>query len=508
MKQNIFVYSLIILLFSSLAHIEAWNGQPNPALSLSTGISPRGIAVGTLLDSDTQNLIVANFGSPTFIGQSTPASLLVSNSNLQIFSPSPEGLQLTTTVPTASGPRGLALFEIDGDSRPSLFVTAYNSNLLQVFNAKGNKLSKIGEASTLNMPVGIAVGLTRKGGVPFAAVADYGANSLSIYSLEGGRLGKRIDIPIDGGPIQVAIGDLNGSGVNQIAVACLSANKIDLLSLTPNGRQDDLSSYAVSRTIPLPNGSSPSDLKITDLNNDGLSDLVIADFVKNGILIYLQQKNGSLLPQPELATSGNHPNGLTVSDLDGNGQKDIIVANRDSDSIDVFQPMKNQYQLIQTLKTSDDPGASLGPVEVGVLDTTGTGRKDLVVSHMRSNTLKVAIQALGQIPTPTLTSGTSGNSRSAFSETTTFCYPNPTHSGNVRFSFEMNTPSPVLIQVFDIKGEKVWTRQLEEGETQNGVNTVDWSVTNQAEQNLASGLYVYSISVGTQTVTKKMAVLH
>jgi len=508
MKLKAFVCCLLFLFSASFSPLKAWNGQSGPALSLPAGTSPRGVAVGNLFDNGPENLIVANFGSPTFIGQSTPVSLLGSNSNLQVFSPSPQGLQLTTTVSTASGPRGLALFGLPGQSRQSIFVTAYDSNLLQVFSSRGSRLEKTGEAPTLNMPVGVAVGLTRAGGIPFAAVADYGSNSLSIYPLEEGKLGKRIDVPVDGGPIQVAIGDLNGSGINQIAVACLSGNKIDLLSLAPNGRESDLSSYAVTRTIPMPVGSSPSDLKVNDLNNDGLADLVVADFVKNGILIYLQQKDGSLAAQPELTTSGNHPNGLTIADLDGNGKKNIIVANRDSDSIDVFQPVGTQYQLTRTLKTSDEPGSSLGPVEVGVLDTLGMGRKDLVASHMRSNTLKIITQVSEQDPTPTSQSGVPGYSRTPFSEKTTFCYPNPTHGENIKFAFNLEEPSTVLIQVFDINGERVWNQRLEAGQTQSGSNTVSWPVTNQAGQSLASGLYVYSISVGTQIVTKKMAVLH
>lgn len=508
MKRKTFFCGLIIVWsFVSASSLRAWTGQPGPALSLPAGTSPRGIAVGSLSGEGTQSLIVANFGSPTFIGQSTPVSLLGS-SNLQIFSPSPEGLRLTATIPTASSPRGLALLGIGGRSQQSIFVTAYDSNLLQVFDGEGSRWEKVDEIPTLKMPVGVAVGSTRAGGVPFVAVADYGANSLSLYPLKEGKLGQRIDIPVDGGPIQVAIGNLNGRGTNQIAVVCLGGGKVDLLSVASKGREDDLSSYTVTQTIQMPEGSSPSDLKIADLNNDGLADLVVTDFEKNGILIYLQQNDGSLLAQPELATSGSHPNGLTVADLDGDGKRDIIVANRDSDSIDVFQATGGQYHLAQTIKTSDDRNASFGPVEVGVLDTLGTGRKDLIASHMRSNTLKVIAGNLEPGLTPTPQGGASENLKTPFSETTTFCYPNPTHGGSVKFSFDLEVPLPVLIQIFDMNGEKVWSRQLGEGETQSGVNTIPWPVTNQGGQNLASGLYVYSITAGNQTVTKKLAVLH
>ncbi len=482
-----------------------------PVQPLPVGVSPRGIAVGNVLGNGTQEVVVANFGSPTFIGQSTPASLLnPSNSTLSVFSPSPQGLQLSATVPTAPSPRGLSLFDFGNQKRQSIFVTAYDANLLQVFNWIGGQWVKADEAPTLAMPVGVATGFVRPGDPPFVAVADYGSNTLSLFSLKGGRLGPRFDVPVDGGPTQVAIGDLNGGGTNQIAVVCLASHKIDLLSAVSGGPEESLSSVTVTQALNLPVGSSPADLRIADLNNDGRPDLVVADFSGNAVYIYLQQKDGTLLAQPALTTSGNHPNGLTVADLDGSGNKAIIVANRDSDSLDIFQPVGGQYQLTQTLKTSGGSSSSFGPIEVGVIDTREAGRKDLVATHMNSNTLQVLTQdaPLAAVSTPTAGAGSPGNGRSSFTDETTFCYPNPCHGGPVKFSFNLAAPSKVFLEVFDLSGELVWNQAVDAGQTQNGLNTLSWAATNQGGQSLATGLYVYRISVGDQSVTKKLALFH
>jgi hypothetical protein len=504
---GVFGYFFILFLLFSPSKAQVF--QFDPVSSLSVGTSPRGIAVGSLFENGIQNLVVANFGSPTFIGQSSPTSLLnTPTSNIQIFSPSSNGLQLTATIPTGQSPRGISLFGLNGQNKETIFVTAYDSNLLQVFNFVGGQWQKTDEAPTLKMPVGVATGLTGPGGIPFVVTADYGSNSLSIFPIVAGKMGKRIDIPVDQGPTQVAIGNLIGNGSNQIAVVCLPSSKIDILSFDTKSEGTDLASVSVVQTISMPPGSAPADLRITDLNNDGLMDLIVADFSNNSIDIYLQQKNGSLLPQSVLKTSGDHPNGLTVADLDGSGNKEIIVANRDSDSIDIFQPKTGGYQLIQTLKTSSDIDSSFGPVEIGVLDSRQIGGKDLVVTHMRSNTLKILTQSLTAISTPTPTQAASENGRPSFSENTTFCYPNPSRDGNVKFCFNLDSPSSVLIQVFDLNGEKVWSQQVGGGQTQIGTNVIPWSGTNQAGQNLASGLYIYRITAGNQSVTKKMAILH
>lgn len=488
--------------------LYAWVNAFQPFLSLPTNVSPRGIAIGNVFGDGTKEVVIANFGSSTFIGQSTSVTVLnTSNSNIQIFSPSSTGLQLKNTIPTASSPRGLCLYDPCGMNRQAIFVTAYDANLLQVFKWSAGQFVTVADAPTLKMPVGVAAGLSRKGGVPLVAVADYGSSSLSLYPLKGIKLGKRIDIPVDDGPTQVAIGDLNSSGINQIAVVCLLSNKIDILSLGSTGSEDDLSTFKVSQTLSLPNDSAPSDLRIADLNNDSRLDLVVSDFTKNTISIFLQQKDGSLLAQPSLPTSGSHPNGLTVADLYGNGQNEIIVANRDSDSIDLFQPIGGQYQITQTLKTSDESNSSFGPVEVAAMDTRGIGKMDLVVSHMRSNSIKVLAQTINEDPTPTVIS-TVGIERGPFSDKTTTCYPNPTHDGKVKFSFILENPSTVFIQIYDVYGERVWNQTMAIGQTQSGVNVINWSGTNQNGQNLASGLYLYRITVGDQTVTKKLAIIH
>jgi hypothetical protein len=480
-----------------------------PAVSISTLSSPRGVAVGNVFGNGIQSLIVANFGSPTFIGQSTPATLLtLPNSALQIFSPSPDGLKLIETVPTASSPRGNFVFDPDNKGRGDIFVTAYDANLLQVFSWEKGQFIKTNEEATLKMPVGVTAGLTSSSGTPFVAVANYGSSSLSLFQVKDGKLGKRIDIPVAEGPTQVAIGDLNGDGMNEIAVVCLPSHQIEILSKTPGGKGDDLASYSVTKSFVLPEGSAPADLRIADLNNDGRSDLVAADFSKNAVLIYLQQKDGSLTAENPLPTSGSHPNGLTVADLNGDGKKEIIVANRDSDSIDIFQSVGSQFQLVKTLKVANDSDSTFGPVEIGVLDTNGKGGLDLVSSHMRSNTIKVLTQTLLTFPTSTATPYLEGGVGSPFSEKTTYCFPNPSHDGKVKFSFTLNSPSEVNIQVFDLTGEAVWGERLNPSQTQNGVNTLTWDGVNQNGGSLASGMYLYRISVKDYTVTKKVAIIH
>jgi hypothetical protein len=406
----------------------------------------------------------------------------------------------------------LAAFDLDGSGIQSVLVTDYDAKLLQIFKWKGGQFEKTAEVPTLSQPVGLAVGSTRAdgGGTLFAAVADYGANRLSLFPLVNGGVGDRVDITVSGNPVQAAVGNLDGTGENSIAVADLTSDKIDLLKRPSSAAPGDLTAYQVVQTISLPAGSSPSALAAVDLNGDGKTDLVVADFESSQLSVFLQQKDGSLEALPAIATSGLHPNGLTVADLKGDGQKEIVVANRDSDSLDIFQWVNGTFQLLQTLTVVSGAVSSFGPVDVAALDTRHQGVLDLAVSHMRSNSVQVLAQGLtvsGGTPTPTPDAAVTLTG-SSFSKETTYAFPNPATGGQVNFNFDLSAPTRVRMQVFEITGKEVWSKTLEASQTQAGVNQLSWDLSNNAGQGLASGLYLYRVSAGDLSFTRKLAILH
>jgi hypothetical protein len=400
--KRLFCLAIFLLLFQLNPSAFSMAHAFRDTVSVETGVSPRGLAVGHVLGTHDLNLITANFGTSTFIGNSVPSTLLnPQNFSLQVYSFNSGGLSLVSTIATADCPRGLCTADLSGSGTQDILVTCHDSNLIQVFEWQSGKFVKIDEQPTLKMPVGVSAGFTKPGGPLMVVVANFEADSLSLFEVKNGKLGKRTDVPVSAGPLQVAIGDLNGDGLNEIAVACLKANKIDILSMPSTNTGDEIASYSVAQSLTLPDGCSPSSLKIADLNGDGKLDLVATDYNKNAISIFLQQKNGTLAPQPLVSTSGNRPNGLTVANLNHDGGKEIIVANRDSDSLDIFQMMGGQFQLVQTLKVANDTDSSFGPVEVAVLSSP-QGEPNIVTSHMRSNSIKV-LQMTDVLLSPTYT---------------------------------------------------------------------------------------------------------
>jgi Secretion system C-terminal sorting domain len=79
-----------------------------------------------------------------------------------------------------------------------------------------------------------------------------------------------------------------------------------------------------------------------------------------------------------------------------------------------------------------------------------------------------------------------------------FNYPNP-FTGTTTLEFVLRSTSNVAMEVFDVRGQRVWTRELRQAEA--GRHAVSFSPTS-----LPSGVYFYRIHAGAETVTKKMVI--
>jgi len=80
-------------------------------------------------------------------------------------------------------------------------------------------------------------------------------------------------------------------------------------------------------------------------------------------------------------------------------------------------------------------------------------------------------------------------------------YPNP-FNPTTTFEFSLPVKSNVEIQVFNVLGQKVTT--LANQEYPAGVYQVTWDGTNDAGQQIASGIYFYSMKAGSYSETRKL----
>jgi hypothetical protein len=374
---------LFILLFSACADAHAMHLQG--PVSVAAGSNPRGLAAADLDADGIPEILVANFGAATLIGQSSTASA----GSIQIFKSEagsgPVAPKLATTLVSGGGPRGLAVLDLNGDSRPDIIATFYDDNAVGAYLQKADhSFSPYVSAATGTHPVGVAAALV--GGSPLVAVANYSAASVSLYGFSGGGLVLLAQLATGASPTDVKIHEEHGEF--QLVTANYGGNSVTIYPLSPGGKtgaRQDLELLG-----------NPCKIAFGDLNGDSQDDLAVALFTSNGVAVFYGE-HGVFSGKPVLAAlAGQHPNGLAIGRVSGATAPLLIAADRDSDQMDILKfGSDGAFSLLTSLFTKDGTaGAStaFGPVEVMTVDLGASGHAGIVATHMRTGTLKVFSQ--------------------------------------------------------------------------------------------------------------------
>lgn len=81
-------------------------------------------------------------------------------------------------------------------------------------------------------------------------------------------------------------------------------------------------------------------------------------------------------------------------------------------------------------------------------------------------------------------------------------YPNP-FNPTTRIDYSLPSAQHVTLEIYNVHGQKV--RTLVDAEMGPGDHTVEWDATSDAGTQVASGVYLYRLTAGDQTETKKMS---
>jgi hypothetical protein len=276
-----------------------------------------------------------------------------------------------------AAPSSVVAADLDGDGRPDLAATSWNSANLRVFfsSPNGTFPAKM-DLATGAIPYSIAAGDLDGDGRPDLAVANSGSHTVSVLlATGGGGFAPQVQYPIGLNPHAVAIADLNGDGKLDLAIACQDSNAVSVLFNQGFG--------VFGGRVDLTTGLHPFSLSAADLSGDGLPDLAVADAEESTVSVLINTGNGTFAPRVAYA-SGKKPFFVTAADLDGDGDRDLALANFDGHSVSVLVNHGNG-----TFAPKVDYPVGLYPLSIAVADLDGDGRADLSVASEVSNTVSV-----------------------------------------------------------------------------------------------------------------------
>ena len=132
-------------------------------------------------------------------------------------------------------------------------------------------------------------------------------------------------------------------------------------------------------------GDVPVAIAKADLNGDGDTDLVVANYPSDEVTIFFGDGAGGFAPAAVYPT-GEGPRGITVADFNGDTHVDLAVANQRSDSVSILLNNGNGTFAPHVVYS-----AGSGPTSIVHADYNGDGALDLATANYLSDDVSVLL---------------------------------------------------------------------------------------------------------------------
>jgi len=380
---------------SNTVSIFLGDGRGNLSLrsTLTVGRGPLGIAVGDFNHDSRPDLAVANSNQSG--GNSGPngntVSILLGLGN-GTFQPA-------VNLPVAKGPIGVAIADVNKDSRPDVVVTNSLTDQVSLLLGNGNGSFQNAVPFTVGsggspvqgfFPAYVTVADMNGDGNLDLMVANNNTSSIALLTGDGkGSFGKPANMSVGRTPVAVLAGDFNHDGKNDFVTSNLDGHTISVVLGKGGGKFLEVSTVAAS--------AGPVQMVSDDFNRDGITDLatVNAGNSQDGttVSVFFGQTGARFSRQLALKV-GTDPLSLATGDFNNDGLPDIVAANfgkypDDPGSISLLLNKGNgAFQPAVNFPAGDFPDF------VAAADFNRDGNLDLVVSDFGTNVGVAGISVL------------------------------------------------------------------------------------------------------------------
>ncbi len=315
---------------------------------------------------------------------------------------SPLFLPVVTYSSGGISPNSVAVADMNGDGNPDLVVANIGSNTVGILPGNGNGTFQTAATYDVGgqIPVSVAVGNLLQGGGLQVVVANGCADQATCSgSFESGvavLFGFFYPPPRtyrSGGSIvqSVKIADVNDDGIPDLLVAhaCTTTNPSNCGISTPGSVGVLLGHDGIFTLMGTyrTGGTEAASLAVADVNGDGQPDLVVANAGSDSVGVLLGNGDGTF-KKAVTYPAGVFSVSVAVADVNGDGKPDVVVTNN-----------QNNGSVGILLGNGDGTFASIvnyasggfGPQSVAVADLDGDGKLDVLVSNSGSNNVGVLL---------------------------------------------------------------------------------------------------------------------
>ena len=401
-----YIWRGALLLALAAAGPAAWGQSFGPANSYSTGTgsTPFGVSVGDVNGDGLLDIVSANFSSNTagvILGQPIGGFATVS----------------TYSTGAGSTPTNVTLGDVNGDGRLDIVTANENSQTAGVLLGQASGFAAVNTYSAGNsaFPRGVALGDVDSDGRLDIILTNNQRNDVGVLLGLAGGFATVSSYPIgtNGGPRDVALGDVNSDGRLDIVTANVEAANVGVFLGAANGGFMATSAYSTGAA------SRPAGVALSDLNGDGRLDIIAAIInvsTPDNVGVLFGLAGGGFAPV-SLYPIGRSttPLGVAVGDVNGDGRSDIITANFGNNNVGVLLGNSSGFAPPIIYPT----GAGSQPARIVLADLNGDHRLDIITANFGTSSASVLLNTGTFTPLAT--------ARPTAAEIT--LAPNPAHNG-------------------------------------------------------------------------------
>jgi FG-GAP-like repeat/IPT/TIG domain/Ig-like domain CHU_C associated len=280
----------------------------------------------------------------------------------------------------------------------SVTITGTNFNAIAAQNVVyfGATKATINAASTTSLTVIVPAGatfqpisvlnlstvLTGVSSIPFRVT--FVGGSISIDSFEDG-----LDFAAGTLSLFIVSGDLDGDGKSDLVTANFNANTISIFRNTSTLGVIDATSLAAK--VDVATATNPRSIAIGDINGDGKLDLAVANFGSNSVSVFRNTStSGSITfaAKVDFAT-GLSPRGVNIGDFDGDGKPDLAIAHGGNPFMSVLRNISTTGSISFQPKVDFALAGGQSSTFINSGDFDGDGKLDIAVVNYGPSTISV-----------------------------------------------------------------------------------------------------------------------